>query len=264
MRKRIWVLLLAGVLAAIVLACSAPGWRVVQGSGKVVEESREVSGFTSVQLATLGHLTIESGDRESLRIEAEDNLLPYLETEVRDGVLRIGSRDGVAIRTKRPVRFYLTAKRLEALTISGSGDVEMVDWEAESFSVTITGSGGLQMGDLDAETFDVRVTGSGGMTMGDLHSDALALQLTGSGSVEIGGGEVEEQEITISGSGDYGARGMESGKAQVRTTGSGGATLRVSETLEVKITGSGDVRYVGSPDVEQTVTGSGEVRKVSE
>jgi hypothetical protein len=56
----------------------------VRGSGNVVEETREVSGVSGVELATLGTLHVEIGESESLRIEAEDNLLEYIETDVRN------------------------------------------------------------------------------------------------------------------------------------------------------------------------------------
>ena len=52
-----------------------------------------MSGVTGVNLATIGHLTIELGDTESLRIEAEDNLMEYIETDVRSGKLRIRTQD---------------------------------------------------------------------------------------------------------------------------------------------------------------------------
>ena len=83
--------LIVGLL--LVMAVSATGClgiRTVSGSGKVTEEEREVSGFTGVELATIGNLTIELGERESLHIEAEDNLMRYLETEVRGETLIIG------------------------------------------------------------------------------------------------------------------------------------------------------------------------------
>ncbi len=47
----------------------------INGSGKVVEEERQASHFTGVALGGTGDLTIEVGEEESLRIEAEDNLL---------------------------------------------------------------------------------------------------------------------------------------------------------------------------------------------
>ena len=96
MKKRIGFVVVVSVMALSILACQVGGLTVVRGSGDVVEEVREVSGFTGVALLEgIGELTIKGGETESLRIEAEDNLMPYLETEVRKGTLEIDVQDGV-------------------------------------------------------------------------------------------------------------------------------------------------------------------------
>ena len=88
MKKKLFLL----ILALSILACQVGGLMGVRGSGNVAEEDRAVSGFTGVALAGIGELTIEVGERESLRIEAEDNLMPYLEAEVRNGMLKSAFR----------------------------------------------------------------------------------------------------------------------------------------------------------------------------
>lgn len=263
------------------------GWPgVVRGSGRVAEETRAVSGVTGVELATFGDLSIEVGDEEELRIEAEENLIPYFETEKRDGTLVIKQRQNVRIVSNQPVNFYLTVneKELESIGISGSGDVRAPDLEAERFSITITGSGDLRMedleagrvsarltgsgdlrmGNLDADTLDVRLTGSGDIAMGELQANTLEVDMTGSGGLDIDGGQVERQSVNATGSGDYGARYLESVEADVKLTGSGSATIQVEEYLNASTSGSGDVRYAGNPTVDQSATGSGDVTRIGE
>ncbi len=45
-------------------------------------EARQVSGFSKVELQSSSDLTIRQGDSESLTIKVDDNLLPYITTEV--------------------------------------------------------------------------------------------------------------------------------------------------------------------------------------
>lgn len=179
-----FVAVASSIVALSILACQVSGLRAIPGSGNVVEENRKVSDFTGVALAGTGYLTIEVGESESLRIEAEDNVMQYLETEVRNRMLRIGIRRNVNLRTTRSVRFYLTVKELNKIVLSGSGDIEAPDLEAERFSVTISGSGDVKMGELNAAALDVNISGSG--------------------TLDIAGGEIEEQDITVSGSGSIG------------------------------------------------------------
>jgi hypothetical protein len=261
--------LLVSVMALSILACqvvglpSAPG-KTIRGSGDVVEETREVSGFTAIELATLGTLHIQVGEGESLRIEAEDNLLEYIETKVRNGRLKIEIQDNINLRSTRPINYYLTVTDLDTIVISSSGDIEAPDLETERFSITISSSGDLEMGDLEADTLTVDISSSGDMTMGVLHANTLEVDISSSGNLDIAGGEVERQNVAITSSGDYTARNLESVEAEVRLTSSGAATIRVSDDLRANLSSSGDLYYIGNPTVDATTTSSGDVVQISE
>jgi hypothetical protein len=188
MKQRRAFVLMVSMMALGILACQvegiAPGaGKTVRGSGNVVEETRTVSGVTGVELATVGTLHIEVGDTESLRIAAQDNLMGYLETEIRNGRLRIGTQDKVRLRATRPIHYYLTVTSLDTIVVSSSGDIEAPNLEAERFSITIASSGDLTMGALNADTLEVRISSTG--------------------NLDIAGGEVTTQKVTISSSGKY-------------------------------------------------------------
>jgi len=260
-------LLIGLILATLtIMACSFTSLlgNTVRGSGDVVEESRAVSGITGVELATLGNLTIELGDAESFRIEAEDNLMEYLETDVRAGTLHIKTKDRVRINNRQPVNYYLTVTSLDSIKISSSGDIYAPDLEAEEFSISVSSSGDLEMGDLDAETFAVTISSSGNVTMGLLTADSLDVNISSGGSLDIAGGEVNTQNIVISSSGDYTAQDMESDKADVRLSSSGSATIWVRDTLQANLSSSGDLRYRGDASVNANTSSSGDVIQIGE
>jgi len=269
MKQRIRFIVVVSVMILSTLACQVvsivpAGGGTVSGSGNVVEETRTVSGFTGVELATVGTLHIQVGDSESLRIEAEDNLLEYLETGVRGGRLRIETREDVNLHNTRPIHYYLTVTDLDTIVISSSGDVEAPDLQARRFSVTISSSGNLEMGDLEAGTVTVNITSSGNVTMGTLRADTLEVDISSSGNLEIAGGQVERQTVTISSSGEYTAQDLQSAEADVRLTSSGSATIRVRDRLRANLSSSGDVHYVGNPMVDAKTTSSGKVVQIGE
>ena len=130
--SEIWETLL---LVVALGAQGCVGFRPVYGSGRVVEEELKVSDFTGVKLATFGDLYIETGDEETLRIKAEDNLIRYFESGVTGDSLEIGQQVGVTLHPRRPVRFYLTVKKLDTIALSGSGNIKTPDLAAERISV---------------------------------------------------------------------------------------------------------------------------------
>jgi len=242
MKKNFWFVLVVAVLVFSILACSASidtglGGQTMRGSGNVVEENRQISGVSAVQLTMQGTLHIVMGESESLSISAEDNLLEYIRTDVRGGTLEIGTASGTNLHNTKPIDYYLTVVKLDKIAITSSGDVEA--------------------GDLVAESFTAHISSSGNMTINNLDCDTLRVEITSSGNVEILGGQATQQAIQISSSGEYRARDMTSVEAEVTLTSSGSATIRVSDKLSGRLTSSGDVYYIGKPAVNVSTSSSG-------
>lgn len=232
---------LAPVYIPIIMLLSflqACGLRVINGSGTIKTDARTVSGFDAIDFSGSGELVITQGDTESLTIEADDNILPHVLTEVRNGVLEIKfDRDdwGTYFRPTKPIRFNLALKDLRSVSISGSGDFSASTLKAESLSFDISGSGKVRIEDLDASELVFEVSGSG-------EADLI--------------GKVVSQKIDISGSGSYRAGDLESQTADIHSSGSANVTLWVTESLAVDTSGSGSVSYFGSPKVTSSSSGS--------
>ncbi|MGH8910660.1 MAG: head GIN domain-containing protein [Egibacteraceae bacterium] len=188
-------LLLAGCAGAPIITIQNAA---VRGSGQVVSESRTVSGFTGVALTGIGELRIEQTGDESLTIEAEDNILPLLTSDVSARILRLGTRSNTSIVTTKPIIYRLTVKDLSSLTVSGAGDATVLNLATTSFTAVISGSGNVTASGM-AETQDVTISGSGTYTAEDLASDAAEVTVSGSGDAVV---RVSDTlDATVSGSG---------------------------------------------------------------
>jgi hypothetical protein len=230
------------VVATLCIAgCGVP--KLVVGSGNVIEESRPVSDFHAVELAGPGELFIQQGQEESLRIEAEDNLIQYFASEVVDGVLKIGLRDRVGMNTRHTMRFYVTARELDAIIVLSLA--------------TVTAPA------LNTVQLTVRVGDGGHVRIETLMADRLVVHLDGLSSLSITSGEVGEQDLTVLG-GAYEAEGLQSARASARLTGLGSATIRVAEHLQVDTREGGMVQYVGNPVVEQEGGGLGQIKRIGD
>jgi hypothetical protein len=234
-----FVLLAFSLTACLGINFTSGNMNVVVGSGKMATETRNVSGYDQVVLTGSGDATITVGDGEGITIEAEDNILPLIETSVQSGRLVIGLKPNTSISTTRGLHYKIDAKTLSGVDVTGSGNVSVNAVKTDGFHSNISGSGSVRVSSLQAKT--------------------LKATITGSGKMEISAGKVDSQEITISGSGDYTAGSLESATAQATTTGSGTATLWAKDSLNARTSGSGNVRYYGQPNVAKSETGSGRV-----
>jgi hypothetical protein len=235
-------LLAAALLALGLAACGYDLGQVagVQGSGNVKSESRDVHDFDRVELAGVGTLNITQGTAEALTIQAEDNLLPKIESVVRGGTLTLAPVSGTNIRPTKPIVYDLTVKQLHGIGDAGSGDVRASGLATDQLVLSLSGSGSMNTSRVSAGTLTVQLSGSGGVTVS---------------------GQTSRQMVTISGSGTYTAGDLTSQQAVVGVSGSGSSAVNVSDSLTAIVSGSGDVTYKGTPRVQQHITGSGSVTK---
>ena len=185
---------LAGVLMLLPVMLAA-GCTV--GSGKMTTETRDVTGFDEIVLLGSGDVIVTVTGTESLEIDAEDNVLPLLTSDVVDGRLELGVTE--SITTTRGITYTITAAQLVGVTISGSGDVSGSDIDSDSFGAAIEGSGHI---DLTGTSTDltVRIEGSGDFDGRDLVSATGTVTIDGSGDVLVN--VTDNLTVTINGSGD--------------------------------------------------------------
>ncbi len=234
--------LIASVLPVLALLLGGCNLNVIRGSGYVVSEARTVSDFTNVELLGSGHVVLTQGNEEALKVEAEDNLLGHLRTEVRGHTLYLGLDDTdryEVLWPTKPVNYYVSLKSVEGLKLTGSGVIEAQKLQADRLALDITGSGDINIASLTA--------------------NSLQSTISGSGRYDVGEGTVPQQQIEISGSGSYHGERLAGESVSVRIIGSGDAAVWAENKLEARVSGSGDVRYYGTPQVTQIVTGSGGV-----
>ncbi len=242
------------------LGCMAVSMSSVRGSSRMGEEMRQVHDFTGVHLATFGTLYIEVGAEETLRIEAERNLLRYFVTEVQNDTLIIKIQSGVNLRTRKPVKFYLTVKALDKLELSSSGDIDAPNLESENCYIAIRGSGDIKMRDLEAETLEVHAEGSGKLYLDDIHiREGMEVTLDGSGDVEAHNLEADYLNANLSGSGKFNLSKVDVDETKAHLSGSGNMLAEVlrAERLEVTISGSGELSFQAGEVNDQMIRLSG-------
>ena len=171
---------------------------VVSGSGQVASQAPQVSGFTKIELSGPGELTIEQGGTESLTIEADDNVLPRLTSEVSDGTLKLDKKRGITLQPRTPIRYRVTLKDLTGLEISGSATVRGEGMRLQSLRLEISGSGVVNLSGSAAEQ-DIEVSGSGRYEAAELPSEKVQADISGSGQVAVA--VSRELKVDISGSG---------------------------------------------------------------
>lgn len=234
--KRFALFLLSVLL---LVGCGLGDGQLIRGSGKVVRESRPVDGaFTEIVVATSGNLTVIQGEERAIEVEAEENVLPQLTADVRNGTLTLGTKPGAMIQSTKPIRYTVTLPEIERLHVAGSGDIQSKEIVSEALALEIGGSGDVAVDALSARRLEATIDGSGSITVA---------------------GEVQQEIISINGSGNFKGQELVGENAKVDINGSGTTTLSVGRQLAANINGSGDIVYYGDPQIEEDINGSGDL-----
>jgi hypothetical protein len=166
---------------------------VVKGSGVAAVQERLVDGFQAVRAEGLIDVDVQIGEPTSVTLQADDNILPLLTSEVVNGTLVLSSRSNYEAETD--VRATIRVGSLQALTIEGIGDVTVRGLDEPSFQLTIAGSGNAAChGRVD--TLEVEITGMGDAQLAGLEARAVRARVVGMGDAEVHASESLEAAVT--------------------------------------------------------------------
>lgn len=209
------------------------------------DQERDVPSFSKVALRISAKVHIEQGDKQSIEIVAKSSTLEEIITEVKDRTLQIKFPNSNIFRNKDygKIEIFITVPEVDALTVSGSGDIEAEKIKTRILDLTVSGSGDINIDDLSAERINAVVSGSGGINIDD-------------------GGVADEFTGSISGSGNIKAGGFEAKDVSVKISGSGNCSITSNSSVKARIAGSGNVYYGGNPSIDSSIAGSGKVRKL--
>src|SRR5437868_3162481 len=129
------------------------------GSGKITTETRDVAKFAGIELKSSANVYITQGQTQEVKIEAEDNLLQYITTEVKNNELIIDCKENV--NAHEPISIYITAKEICLLELSGSGKmVTKNELSCNHMTLRLGGSGDMNVA-LKAQQLKATLAGSG-------------------------------------------------------------------------------------------------------
>lgn len=209
----------------------------LQGNKNPGKEVRELTGFDQIASSGDFKVMVKHGNRYSVEVKAESNLLPYIKTEVIDHLLIIKTQGFRTLLENSPIEVFITTPDLKALYLSGSGMIKTGRFESDQFRIILSGSGYIDT-NISTEMMKAVVSGSGNIFL--------------EGVAKVG-------RFAICGSGRIKSYETQQRNCEAVILGSGKIFLNTLETIDARITGSGRVMYINHPTVNKSIYGSGEV-----
>jgi len=243
-------------------------------------ESRPVSNFTGIDASSVFDITVTKGNTESLAIETDDNVMPYVRSEVRDGVLHLYLDGSNKLKNITGLKAFVVMKNLDKASLSGAckltandtftPDRFLADCSGASNMTVNVNTGQLSVEASGASNITINASVSGGTKLvasgaskirGKLNATNVVFNSSGVCSLELTG-SATDVKMGVSGSSKVKAEDFTVKNAVIVSSGTSKVTVNVTNALKVTSSGAASVYYKGSPTIEISSSKAAKVKKL--
>lgn len=231
--------MLAVICIGITSCLDAQFYKSVKGNGNVTKKERSGSNFDGIRVSSGIDVYLKQGDKESIVVEADENLHEYILTEIKGDVLNVYS--DVNIRDAEMKRVYVTMRNITSLKTSSAGDI-------------------IGETPIRADNIEIGASSAGDIKI-ELYAKTAVVDLSSSGNISLTG-EADSIDASLSSAGDLSAFGFKTKQADVSVSSAGNAEVFVTETLKARASSAGDILYSGEPkNVDAHSSSAGGIHK---
>jgi len=212
------------------------------GSESVKKETRQVGSFTGISVGGAFKIYVTQAATQSVAVEADEDIIEYIFTEVEDGVLEIGMKKcpGPAWNHVKTLNVYISVTELTSLDLSGAVEIKFENQvKTNELDLEISGAVEAEL-NLAVAALEMEMSGACELT---LHGTGQNVNIQASGASELDAFEFVMQDLNL------------------YASGANEANVNVSGNLKVKASGACDIRYKGSSRVDVYTSGASSVRK---
>ncbi len=228
---------LTSFLFLVLFALSSCKFSAVQGDGKIVTESRALDLFQDLSASGAFDIELIYSDSYSVEIEMDENLLEFIEIEVKSKELRISSSKNIESSQKTGIKIY--APFLNKIQITGACKLlNKQKFRTEKLHVDLSGASKL-----------------------DLYFDTKYVMINNSGASKTTlRGNADEVRIDLSGASYLEASEMRINDLILNATGASKVRVWADNKLNIMASGASQILYKGEPAKLKTeVTGAASV-----
>ena len=235
-------IILSFLFSTLFSSCIFIGGKRVRGNGKIATQSRTVNAFNSVDVSGGIDVYIKQDSVASVKIEADENLLEYVQVTVDGSTLEIREEKGFNLRSTNRIKVFVSGPSFKHFEASGACDIYGENKISSNSEIGIDASG--------ASSIKM-----------ELNAPVVNADLSGASHINLRG---ETKNFKADGSGASGMKCFElmTEEAHVELSGASDAEVFASLKLDLHASGASSIRYKGNATVSQESSGAGSVKKV--
>ena len=221
----------------VFIGCSGNYYTEIDGNQKT--RIRTLPEFHTLNISGNFEVTIDANNTQMIEIDANEDVLPFVITKVKNKQLNISTSKDLGKTTF--VKLKISMKYLKEINASGISEIEVNNINSDMLTVNISGASDIVTNGTIGK-FVVNVSGAADMNAN---------------------GSTDEFIINVSGASDINAKNLKSKIVDINISGAGDIHVNAIDKLNVDISGVGDIKYTGSPSkISKDISGFGTVSKL--
>ena len=230
------------IILVFASGCREIAGRRVRGSGNITSETRSVSGFNNVDVSGAIDVFVKQDSATSVKVEADDNLLEYIEVYTDNSTLVIHTENGMRLRPSNKIKVYISNPNYREFEVSGASSIHSEN------QITST---------------DMLRVGLSGASDGKMEFDAprITVDLSGASNITIRG-KTKDFEGGASGASDLRCFDLLTENSDIELSGASGAEIYASVKLAGSVSGASHIKYKGNATTSVSSSGASGVNKI--
>ncbi len=192
--KIISILSTAIISSLFITSCDWYSTHHVIGKGDVETMEAMLPAFSGVSVTGTCDVDIQVGEAQFVEFSAQSEILDVMSYEVHHGILEIGFKKGVSVKTHKDISANIVIPGLSYVAITGASDFELTGLKQELLDIYITGTGNVNSFDLEVENCDIRISGAGNCEVNV--SNSLNVDISGVGNIVYQGQPAVSSDIS--------------------------------------------------------------------
>jgi hypothetical protein len=254
----------------------------ITGNGQVVKVEKQVGNYNEISTTHVISVVLTDGKIGNLTIEAESNLIEYLDINTSGNTLRLTVKNGVNLNPKKEFIVYVpVTQNLRRISASGaSAVIATKDFKFNNFTLKTSGASNARFKGVSATHFTVSISGAGKLLADKISAPNINFELSGAAEVktEISGnnfaldvsggsgailsGKVDNFSGDFSGGTNADTEKMNAGNVIISASGASNVKVKALRTISLQASGASNIRYTGGAQItEQKTSGVAEIER---
>lgn len=238
----------------------------------LVAKSYDIKNVSEVIVNGGGRLQLVQGDTESLRVEANQDVIDRVVVDLSGEKLTLSiknSRKGFNFfhwfdNNRDEATYILQLKKLNFLGVTGASHATLGSWRGKSLEVKASGAAEVTFANLAFDDFFIELSGASNARVQEFTVTKAKFELSGAANMDVKvASQTKFLNVGASGASNFRGKLLSVAQADVNASGASNIELKATEFLKADASGASNIRYIGQPKLQSNASGASHVNSIN-